>query len=69
MLAKNYERPEEEIHQDDQHYVPKLSSKNFKDSLFIFAQIRADFYGGVIRTKFVSWCLFVRMSYFLNIYF
>jgi len=38
-------------------------------SLFIFAQVRADFYGGVIRTKFVSLCLFVRMGYFLHIYF
>jgi len=26
--------------------------------LIIFAQIRADFYGGVIHTKFVSLCLF-----------
>ena len=30
------------------------------------AQIRADFYGGVIRTKFVSLCSFVRMGYFLH---
>jgi len=33
------------------------------------AQIRADFYGGVIRTKFVSLCSFVRMGYFLHISF
>ena len=35
----------------------------------LFALIRADFYGGVIRTKFVSLCLFVRMGYFLHISF
>jgi len=35
--------------------------------LFTFAHIRADLYGGVIRTKFVSLCLFVQMGYFLHI--
>jgi len=32
----------------------------------MFAQIRADFYGGIVST-FVSLCLFVRMGYFLHI--
>jgi len=38
-------------------------------SLFIFVKVRADFYGGVIRTKIVSLCLFVRIGYFLHISF
>jgi len=38
----------------------------FLFGLFIFAQIRADFYGGAIRTKFVGLCLSGRMGYFLH---
>ena len=47
--------------------VPNVREFKYLCSLIIFAQIRADFYSGVIRTKFVSLCLFVRMDYFLNI--
>jgi len=49
-------------------YGPKRSKaeSHLERLFFIFAQIRADFYGGVIRTKFVSLCLFARTSYFLH---
>jgi len=49
----------------------KISQKplDISKSLFIFAQIRADFYGGDIRTKFVSLCSFEWMGYFLHISF